>query len=237
MNKLNLLSKLAITAVAGVGATTMLGVTSAQAVEGGLGFSDNTNDFYFAPDTTDPVADFSVDFVTSTDDLVAVLVASGAFGDKFTPIETTMSSTPTGNFVDGTVLAILPNGLPEYEFTLENDLTFVLDTTDGSGDTATYMIGAGSVFLGEYAADGAGNPESLEFELETDIGSMLCLNEECWDVTGNAFEFEDLPGVGDGGEFLAQAEVVKTGVPEPASILGLLAVGGLGLSLKRKKQS
>lgn len=31
--------------------------------------------------------------------------------------------------------------------------------------------------------------------------------------------------------------VVSQGTPEPTTILGLLAVGGLGLGLKRKKQS
>ena len=240
MDKTNLLQKLAPVGVAAFGAISVIGIATApaRAVEGRLGFSDNTSDFFFAPPAVPvlgaPVADFDVDFVTSANDLVAVLNATGAFDPLFDPIETTVSTTPSADFINGNIVAILPaTGLPEYEYELEDDLTFTLDATN-TDDTATYTIGGGSKFLGEYVSDLAGNIESIEFELEIDAGSELCVNSECWTVTANAFEFEDLPGTG-GGEFLSDAEVGAK-APEPASILGLLAIGGLGLGLKRKKQ-
>ncbi|NES69176.1 MAG: PEP-CTERM sorting domain-containing protein [Okeania sp. SIO2D1] len=45
--------------------------------------------------------------------------------------------------------------------------------------------------------------------------------------------FGDLEGP-DGGSYAAEGEVVKA--PEPASMLGILAFGGLGLSMVKRKQ-
>jgi hypothetical protein len=48
-----------------------------------------------------------------------------------------------------------------------------------------------------------------------------------------AFELDDLVGTG-GGEYEVLASVAA--VPEPGTILGLLAVGGLGMVSRFKKQ-
>jgi hypothetical protein len=234
MNKLNSLVKLAIASAAGT--ITAIGITAvpaqAQALEGTFEWDNGTDSFIGEVDLTTLGNTFDVQF--SPDDIAAIFIASGDFANFYTPplLEDLVPSGPTGTFENVLVIAdpLPPGVVAEAEYELSNDLVFTFDTDDSGDASAGDLVAtleAGALFLGEEILDG-----SVEFELV--IGEFL-LDAPGFDTTtadASAFEFEQTPG-SPGGGFVAQTTIA---VPEPGTILGLLAVGGLGLGLKRKKQ-
>ena len=66
-------------------------------------------------------------------------------------------------------------------------------------------------------------------------GQEYNIGDDDFPVIGEELTFGQAVGSeGDGGGYQGEV-VVGVTAPEPATILGLLAVGGLGLGLKRKK--
>ena len=214
---------------------------------------------------TDPLpnviapGDFDVTF-TPTGFLANIADLQGEFGIDFSfttpPPRLVNVELVTANFVlvDGNIPPVDPptNPYNEFEYELNGDLTFVFqgEGSDTTPNGTTVTIESGARFLGEVdvAADNV-TPEGIEFELlagdvsvvtngqDYTIGGEPCDDGECT-VIGDIFEFGQALNSSQG---LYQGEVVIQGpngrVPEPATILGLLTIGGLGLSLKRKKQS
>ena len=139
------------------------------------------------------------------------------------PITMTFNRLATSG--DGTV------GNP-FEYELDADVTFELpDTVDG--DTVTYTQTQGSVF--DFVIDPGIEIEGF-LNPVSDTDGFYTINGDPKD-TLETYELSDLVGVGAGGEYIVEAEFEENGrIPEPSTILGLLAFGGLGLGLKRKKR-
>ena len=229
----------AIAAIAGVG----IAAAPAQAVSfGALAWEDGTSNFF---DDVNPVAGdtFSVEFVSPlfTDDVTTVSGASGLLLDGFGPfpdIVDLVGGAPTGNFeyVSGSADTT-------FLYALTNDLEFNLD-----GEVLV-TIGEGSTFLGDFDLNAAGVIEGVGFELDTaSNATQVTVGGEVYSftggsdgdnfITGEVFTFGDLPETTIGGEYGGEISIAShQGVPEPGTILGLLAVGGLGIAMKRKQQS
>ena len=134
-----------------------------------------------------------------------------------------------------------PSGI-EDEAVFRNDdvIVFRFDTAtlpdgdDGVTGPVTATL-ANSTFLGELREDGA-----VELELADGEWVFDAPNEPGFDSTmafSSVFEFGQDAG-SPRGTYDASGSTRDMGkVPEPASILGLLAVGSLGMALKCKKQS
>ena len=140
----------------------------------------------------------------------------------------TMTFEKLGTSGDGTV------GDP-FEYVLVDDgITFELpDTVDD--ETVTYTQPEGSVF--DFVLDPGVEIEGF-LNPVSDMAGFYEINDDPKQTIASTFEISDLVGVGAGGEYVLEAEFEENGkVPEPSTILGLLAFGGLGLGLKRKKQS
>lgn len=194
-------------------------------------------------------ATFNVSF--SPDSIALISGVDGEFLPDFvTPapppyaINTLTPAEGTFNFLE---FEEVVGNEPYNEFEYELDGNLVFDY--GNGTTVT--IADGAIFLGEIdvAAD-LTTPEGVEFELlagdfivNTD-GDTYTVGEgtSCAPLThcrviGEVFEFAEafnstVGGVYDGEVVVEQ----RTKTPEPGTILGLLAISGLGLELKRKKQ-
>ncbi len=168
----------------------------------------------------------------------AVFIADGHFAPFFNPPELVgivPLDSAIGNF---SFLAntVIPGGfLDAAIYQLTENLVFNFD----SGVTAT--LSTGSEFEGLLTADG-----SVEFDLISGVNNgewefFLPDNPDTPEfdpktifADSSVFEFGQTAGSTAGG-YLAEGTDVKT--PEPGTILGLLAVSGLGLGLKRKKKS
>ena len=202
-------------------ATTDFNPEATAVFDGGAGNTE-TFDVTFSPESLGGVA--------------SVFIATGDFDPYFNPPEFVPVSGATGTFglVSGGVFNPDPpaDGIATAaEFELQNALTFTFDTTaSGNGSPVTATLPEGTEFLGELKDDGA-----VEFELELGEWEFTLPNGVTGTAEDSVFEFGDLVGEA-GGTYGAEGEVVHAGVPEPTTILGLLAVGGLSLGLKRKKQ-
>jgi len=213
-------------AVLGI-ATAIAAPAQAFTVESTLEWDNGTDDFNAEVDFTGGNTFDVVFSPAALGGVSAVFIATGDFAPYFQvppPTFIPLLPPPTGSFtyVDET----LTPGI--FEYSLDSDLTFTFDTTaQGNGSPVTATLPAGSIFLGEV---GPGN--SVEFELESGQWEFTLPNGHTGTAFSSVFEFGDLPTTG-GGTYDAEGVV---GVPEPASLLGLLAVGGLGLVSKLKKQ-
>lgn len=129
----------------------------------------------------------------------------------------------------------IPNGLVEIVFQAGDEFLAAKDIDTNIVDPIDQIVGvdleettSNAIVRVDKNGDGDFNdPEDLEF-----IG-----------INGEAEEILTF-GILDGAEFgeygaetIVSKEIDMDQVPEPATILGLLTVGALGLSLKRKKQS
>ncbi len=136
------------------------------------------------------------------------------------------TTTATGNFAYSANQAGLAAG--EFRYQLTNDLTFVFpDPGEGSGASVTWATG--STFRGMFDT-----PNSVEFEVEGPLPTIAGIDEiPPHFVVDDVLQFGDGVGAAD-GVYDAQVEVAN--VPEPGTILGLMAVGGLGLVSRFKRQ-
>ena len=237
----------AIALIAGVG----IAAAPAQAqMVGALEWDDGTSNFF---DDVNPVVGdiFSVDFVSPlfTSDVTTVSGASGLFSD-FGPFPDTVDlipDAPTGNFSYSSDQTGLGAGFFRYQ--LDDPLVFNFDPNSDDSAEASVTFGAGSTFVGEFDTNPAGVTEGVEFELDVaSNATQVTVGGEVYSftggsdgdnfITGDAFVFGDIPETTIGGTYGGEVSVQGvTTTPEPTTILSLLAVGGLGLGLKRKKQS
>ncbi len=200
-------------------------------------FIDNLGDSLNNPA---PVGgDFSVTFSPqSLGGVAAVFIATGNFDDFFEPPELvdiieSLQSATTFEIVSE---AVDINGVLQAEFELTNDLIFPFDVSGPPADFfdddvfARLLIGDRPTFLGQLLPNG-----TVEFELEKGDWVFGIPPDPSVGTRATSSEFIfGQAALAPGGGY--QAEGVVT-TPEPATILGLLAVGGLGFGLKRKKQS
>jgi hypothetical protein len=160
----------------------------------------------------------------------------------------TTTFTNFGNFVDvettGIFTGYAPVSVGNLELTnTEGNLYALSDAPEpwkiyenSAGDQITFTFTDTPVWTRALDALGAveyvnigGTPSGYEGFYTLPDGS-----------TADGAGFLNLSRSADGTTLRAEFEITQEaarGVPEPASILGLLAVGGLGLGLKRKKQS
>ncbi|GCA79691.1 PEP-CTERM sorting domain-containing protein [Microcystis aeruginosa] len=222
----NKLTKI-LTGVAVFGiASAIAAPAQAIGITGTLGWSNGTSDFF--SDVNPGAGDtFSVTF--SPDNITLISTATGVFNPEFDPASPPYiaTTTATGNFIYNSANQ---TGLAAGEFRYEltgGPLAFVFpDPNGGSGASVTWATG--TTFRGFFDT-----PNSVEFEVEGPLPTITGIAEiPPHFVVDDVLQFGD--GVGpDGGVYDAQVEV---SVPEPGTILGILAVGGLGLVSRLKKQ-
>lgn len=229
----NFLQKLAPVGVAAIGAIALTGIGTAPAqAVGTLGFSGSASDFYM--DVEPGAGDtFTVFFSPDSsknpfDDGIGQTTVGTANGHFVPPFET----APPDYFAD-----VLPveanfawvdwvsedNGVFRYE--LQNDITF-----DFLNEDVQVTWKAGSLFDGEFNDDNgvgfvevAGNPRPMVMGISST------------DVIADDLVFQDIMPVGGAG-YSASVSTHGVKVPEPASMLGILVFGGLGLAMKRKQE-
>ena len=233
MNQTNLLQKLAPLGAVAFGAISIIGIAvdsaQAQTIGGTLGWQDNTTNFVPIGDGLNPLNEsFEVTFNT---ELVNVNIATGYFEDELginAPVLVSVPTTTSGFTFESNV------GLPPNEAFYKNDSNLEFDFNSlVPGLKAT--LPAGAIFQLEQEPDGAVSAELLGGENEEsewlfDIPDLGIIKAE-----DSVFLFGDLVGQA-GGTYANEGEIERDSIPEPSTILGLVAVGGLGLALKRKKQ-
>ncbi len=229
MNKLNFLPL----GLASLGSIAALGIatTPVQAQTSTFEWDDGTSDFVDAA-----IAVFtgggSFDVEFSPGGQAAVFIADGIFAPLFPTIPTLVNTVPTvGTFslIGDPTVTFPPGG--SAEFRLDNELTFEFDTDGMPGIDLVGFLPEGSPFLGILNVDG-----SVEFDLESGgIAEWTAILPDGTTVIADSsvFEFGQTAG-SSGGAYIGELTVTT---PEPTTILGLLAVSGLGLGLKGKKKS
>ena len=237
MNKIHFLQKFASIGVAAFSAIYFTGIatnpTQAATLLGEFEYDDGTSNFFEDVNPEVNGDTFSITF--SPEGEAATFDTSGIF----TP--------PLPDAPPGVILDVVPETV---EFTLVNgsytndlnpfeyELAEPLQLSFNNGDVIV-EYGANERFLGVFEVE---NNErvGISFEEEDVDASVTILGTQYPnDVPGTSvleeLAFSDLPGGEFGGyEGLTQ---VRQGVPEPATILGLLTIGGLGLGLNCKKKS
>jgi len=210
--------------LSGVAVFGIASAIAAPAQAGNLGWENGTSNFF--SDVNPGAGDtFSVTF--SGAGVAFVTSASGEFVPPFTFTDNTIANPPyvtnltppVGNFE---FVTAFDSNSGEYKLT--NDLAFAFS----NGATVTWE--AGTIF--EYLFDEIG---SVEFELGDDPDNVpLVTGIQPYDfvLPTDVLQFGDsitsAPGVYDAS--------VDVHVPEPGTILGLLAVGGLGMVSRLKRQ-
>ncbi len=180
-------------------------------------------------------------------------------GDKFAPPLTATSSPylietlkpAEGIFELITGLSSLDGILPEFNYQLMEDLVFDF----GNGAVVRFKAdpddpeGDQPIFVGEFDPNAVTPPitEDVEFEIElTKVENVTVeIKRTIYDffgdstgenfVTSGQIIFRHAANTFEGGEYRAGV-VVAQKTPEPGILLALLALGGLGLGMKRKKQ-
>ena len=229
MNKLKSLSKLAIAAVAGVSATTMLEVTSAQAFQ--LPLSDALN--------CGITEDCSLGDKVITNVGIGGDLNLATYGNAVFELE----QNPADPLDYEVVLDFGPNEsdtTPAF-FTGTGELTYTISVTDpnlgliATGvDSDVFGILDGGTTSVEKSGTGF---TAITSENGSNVGTGISPIQMSIDITDEISTVD--PGAINefSNEFLQGPKPDPEPVPEPGTILGLLAVGGLGLGLKRKKQS
>ena len=205
-------------------ASAIAAPAQAIVITGTLGWSNGTSDFF--SDVNPGAGDtFSVTF--SPDNITLISTATGVFNPEFAPAPPpyTATTTATGGFEYTENQTGLAPG--EFRYQLTNDLTFVFpDPGKGSGASVTWATG--TTFRGFFDT-----ANSVEFEVEGHLPTIAGIDEiPPHFVVDDVFQFGDGVGLA-GGVYDAEVEV---SVPEPGTILGILAVGGLGLVSRLKRQ-
>ena len=239
MSKLHFFQKLAPMGVVSLGAIAAIagiGIAAAPAqalVFGNLGWNDGTDDFFDEVDFGDPNDTFDVEFfnpaiippVPFPAEAFISVSEEGFLDLGFTPgsIEP-LTDIPVGSFaISEQAVGGNPN-IARYQNT--NDIVFHFE------DGEIFTLNSGATFLG--TSNGA-----VDFELD----EAFPVSAE-WFIPGQGtlrspdvvFEFGQT-STSSAGVYNVEADAVHAAVPEPGTILGLLAVGGLGIAMKRKQQS
>ena len=259
MNNVYLLEKLAPVGVAAFGAISFISIATipaqAQTLSGGLTWSNETTkfiqDFTILNGLIDPndlagslsavntalsdAGSFDITFNPDPPATARVGSASGDFAPSFpdTGINYDVDpSTVSFNYVVDSA-SLTPSGDSiNFEYLLGDELDFNFDVVPD----VLVEFSEGDEFLGVLELDSTnGNVLGVAFEEET-LGGTVTIGTETQAAFSQALVFEDIVGT-DLGEYAASVSVQHESVPEPATILGVLAVGSLGLGLKRKKQA
>lgn len=247
MNKSNLFHKVALAGVAVAISATGIATAPAQALtiaDGSfISWDNSTTDFFSDINFTAPPSDtFSFTYEPPGFDSTI----GGVTGDFATWFDTgdvvDFSAGPmsqlTANFTQIDPLPGSPPALAYYQ--LQNDVVFdfeeQLNENGFTGLDLKYVIPAGV----QYNVTGqTANAVTVDFCIQTcEAIPFWIADDGTGPMTTGAIstgDVEDLAVPGGGNFGIESATTEKT--PEPASILGLLAIGGLGLGLKRKKQS
>ena len=245
MTQTNLLPKLAITGVASTIAAFGISTASAYAaIIGEFGFENGTTNFFedVNPTLVGFTDDFNVTFSPITaGEQASTFNTSGVFTPPLPdapPVAILDLDQVTGTFSqtsynDNDSSGDISVG-DTFEYQLIND-DLIFDFDDGV--TVTY--GEGEIFLGTFDFDVSGNPIGVEFVEENEVNPEVTIAGDpdspyTGDQVRESLIFSDLEG-GEFGEYAGEVQIVEV-VPEPGTILGLLVIGGLSLSLKRKKQ-
>ncbi|GGA37965.1 hypothetical protein [Okeania sp. KiyG1] len=250
MNLPNFLQKLAPVGVAAIGAIAITGISTApvQATPGEvstLEWSNGATNFnQEMKDVFDAGMGNSFDVTFSPLSLgeqAAVFIATNHFAPFFdTPglYDIIPSDSAMGTFELDSMVTINPGpGVDRAGmFELTKDLKFTFDTDENGvvsdGDVMATMK-AGAMFLGEELDSGAVEVALTQGDWWFDIPESEDKPALTIKSQDSVLAFGDLEGP-DGGTYAAEGEIVKT--PEPASMLGVLAFGGLGLSMVKRKQ-
>ncbi|MDY7004133.1 MAG: hypothetical protein SWX82_09255 [Cyanobacteriota bacterium] len=245
----NFLQKLAPFGVAAIGAIALTGIGTAPAqadpnLPSTLGWNDGATNFNQEMKDVFDASMGSFDVIFSPEFLggkAASFIATNHFEPFFnTPefFDIIPVNSAMGNFelVSAVDINTAPGIVRAGHFELTNDLKFTFDNDmDGvvsDGDVMATMK-AGASFLGEELSTGAvevGLTKGDWWFYIPELGDKPAKTLKSHD---SVFLFGDT--IGDaGGNFTAQGEVKKA--PEPASMLGILAFGGLGLSMVKRKQ-
>ena len=250
MNKLYLSNNLAFLGSLALGMIAATGIVTAPAkaatILGELEWDDGTSNFFedVNPGTGDTFDVFfspggdppAVEGLAESFDTTGIFVPPLQFADPGNPQLLTVTPPAEGNFIYSTNQSGAGSGSFVYE--LVNDLVFVLEDEDAPAGAVTVTYGAGERFLGSFDTVG-GQPVGVGFEEIGEIAATVTIPGEGTFTSPNVIEelvFTDLEG-GNFGSYGAEVQIRSAHVPEPASILGLLAFGGLSLGLKHKKQS
>lgn len=260
MNKLNFLSKLAIAGIAGTISTINITMTPAQASNLNIG-SDLTWSGGWSPaliPQIDPIDDDEIiQFTlngsatieqTSGDFAVWLPLGIGQtepvefdFTGNVSQLEVTWQQVTGEDILPGTPAALAVYQLQEdvvFDFTDEfvgEILPKFLPDEEIEVTEIKYVIPAGVQYLLDEFIPG-------EFA-DLSICGTTCARVPFWMVNGKndpAFSnhgFSEIIAAGQRNASYDSETIVVAKAPEPGTILGLLAISGLGLGLKRKKQS
>ena len=247
MNQTNLLQKLAPLGVAVFGAISFTGiaVVSAQAAvftqASSLQWTGSVSDFVKdAGIAIEDKTSFTVTFNPSEESSVNGI--SGDFVPYFPDLDLPNNfaaggSTVTFNFVRETETILGFETSADFE--IEDDLTFSFLTSATPGSPVTLTLPRGSIFTASLDTNGA-----VEVRLDSGGWKAVLPNAPDGDpdisgiANSSTLTFDQSDGSIIGvysttGSFNSP----DTTIPESASILGILAIGGLGLGLKHKKQA
>jgi hypothetical protein len=224
----NKLTKI-ISGVAVLGIATAIAAPAQALTTGSLGWSNGTSDFF---DDVNPGEGDTFSVTFSPDSISLVSLANGLFTPPFAPapVPYIQILTPAvGNFA----YIASGGGGNRFFYQLTSDLVFAFD----NGATITW--GTGTVVAGEFDDEGG----SVEFELsnppgeigENTLPTVTGIQPYDFVLPTDVLQFGDSSLAG-GGVYDAEVDVTREHVPEPGTILGLLAVGGLGLVSRFKKQ-
>ncbi len=235
-----------------LGVLTGVGIAAAPAQAGTLEWDNGTSSFIeqFYTNGTDISGgvflpgEFDVTFSPeSLGGQAAVFIASGDFVPPFPAIPPNPPEffpINGGDGADATFSLVGGDAANTFTYQLVDDLTFDF------GNDVSVTIAQGTTFLGDFDTTPGGVIEGLGFEedviegVTVDIdGDIYTINDDPdnpLNVIGEDMVFSQAVGATEGGGYQAEV-VVGEAVPEPTTILGLLAVGGLGMAMKRKKQS
>lgn len=226
MRKINFWTLISALPVVGI---TALPATAAApfTLNSSLGWTDGTSDFNEeASAILDGSSTDLLEIIFSPEALGGVaadFVASGDFAEFFSP-PSLVSILPLDSAV-GTF-----SYLGSEVFALTTDLTFSFDL-DGDvmtvSDLATATMPGGSTFSGFKQTGGA-----VEFNLISGEWGFSLPNGKMATASNSSFQFSDTTET-EGGVYSAQGDV---SVPEPASLLGLAAIGAVvaGSTLKKR---
>jgi hypothetical protein len=248
----SLFSKLAPMGVAALGAIAVSGIATAPAqasvinIGSDLSWDDGFVESWLAdvnPDLTGPL-DNPDTFSATYDDTATIEGVSGDFVNWLN-VGDVVTFGPhgqlTSNFLQVEGLPDTPPAIAVYEVVGENVIFDFTDELEGEIlpkidepiETIKYVIPTGTQYLLSSFSQG----QAAEFDLCVET----CIGAPFWEINGtkisatNTGDFQELLGASPTyGISTVTGEKV---VPEPASLLGLLTIGGLGLGLKRKKQA
>ena len=250
MNKLYLFKNFSFLGGLALGtiAATGIATTPARAaVIGEVEWDNGTSNFFedvFEGGDTSVFTDFQVTF--SPGDLAASFNTNGVFDP---PLQFADPGAPQDLDVPAVIgffeLAPGETGLGNTaDYVLAQDLIFELSDPDTNGSVFITFTADDDEFLAAKDIDVVTNNvvgvdlEEVTSRAFVDIDQDGDGNIDLSFGPGQAEEILTF-GVLDGasfGEYGAEVIVQEVVVPEPATILGLLAVGGLGFGLKPKKQ-